>query len=103
MEQWGIELELGVLLVVQMVGSTVFAVFEIETARWRLVLRWAIVAAGTLGLYTWVGHWSLLFPLLMAAMGTTVHFLWCKKNGVHPLHATPRKRYYELRGWEQRE
>ncbi len=103
MEQWGIELELGVLLVMQIVGSTVFAVFEIEAARWRLILRWAVVAAGTLGLYAWVGHWSLLFPLVMAAMGVTVHFVWCKKNGIHPLHATPRKRYYELRGWEQRE
>ena len=96
----GILLELGVLYLLQTVGHSIFAVFELETAAWRLILKWVLLAALTLGLYAWVGHWSLLLPLGLAAAGLTFHFSWCRKNGIHPLHATPRRRYYELRGWK---
>ena len=103
MEQVGIEFELAVLLVVLIFGSSFFAVFEVETPGWGKALKWAIFSGVTLGLYGWVGHWSLAFLAVMAALGTTVHFTWCRKNGIHPLDATPRKKYYERRGWEWRE
>jgi len=96
----GIELELTVLLLLQLLGTQIFGRFEIETPAWRRVLKWGIVIGLTLGLYRWVGHWSLLFPLLAAAAGTIFHFTWCRKNGIHPLRATPKRKYYELRGWE---
>jgi len=35
----GIELELYILLVIFILGSSIFAVFEVETARWRKVLN----------------------------------------------------------------
>ena len=95
----GVELELYVLLAILIFGSSVFAVFEVETARWRKVLKGLIVAAGTVGLYYAVGHIALAFPLGLAAFGTVYHFLWCRKHGIDPLYATPRKKYYELRGW----
>jgi hypothetical protein len=68
----GIELELSVLLLIAVVGSGTFAVFEVETP-----------AAGL--------------------AGTTFHFIWCAKNGINPITAEPRRRYYELRGWVWRE
>ena len=95
----GIELELGFLLGVIALGTSLFAVFEVETAKWRKLLKWAIVIFGTLGLYSLVGHWALVFPGFAMVLGTTVHFIWCSKHGIHPIHATPRKKYYELRGW----
>ena len=95
----GIELELYVLLAILILGSSVFAVFEVETARWRKVLKWVIVCAVTIGLYYVVGHFALVFPVAAATLGTTFHYSWCRKNGIHPLHATPRRKYYELRGW----
>ena len=95
----GIELELYVLLAVLILGSSIFAVFEVETARWRKVLKWLIVSAGTIGLYYAVGHLALVFPLGLGVLGTMVHFSWCRKHGIHPIHATPRRKYYELRGW----
>ncbi len=96
----GIELELGLLLAVQTIGQSFFAVFEVETPGWRKTLKWLIVAGATLGLYAWVGHWALLFPLASAIAGCTFHFFWCRKNGIHPWRATPRRKYWELRGWE---
>lgn len=95
----GIELELYVLLAAAILGETLFAVFEIETARWRKLVKWLIVTGGTLALYYAVGHLALVFPLGLAALGTVAHFWWCRKHGIHPLRATPRRRYYELRGW----
>lgn len=92
-------LELGVLLGLSIFGSSIFAVFEVETPAWRKILKWAIVSALTLGLAQSIGHWALLLPGIAAAAGTTFHFMWCRRNGIDPLRATPRRRYYELRGW----
>jgi hypothetical protein len=96
----GIELELGVLLAISILGPAVFSVFEQETAAWRKVLKWGIVSGGTLVLYRAIGHGALVFPLGLSLAGLCFHFWWCRRNGIHPLRATPRRRYYELRGWE---
>ena len=95
----GIELELGILLVLQLVGTETFAVFEIETPAWRKILKWLAVAAITLGLYALVGHWAATVPVGLGLLGLAFHFVWCRKHGIDPLRATPRRRYYELRGW----
>jgi len=95
----GIELELAVLLAVAITGTSVFAVFEVETPAWRKVLKWGIVSGLTLALYLVAGHYALVLPLGLGALGTTFHFVWCRRNGIHPLRATPRRRYYEKRGW----
>lgn len=99
----GIELELAVLFAVQTLGTSYFGVFEVDTPGWRKALKWLLVAGLTLGLYAWIGHWALVPALALAAVGTTFHFIWCKKNGIHPWRATPRRKYWELRGWEWRE
>ncbi len=96
----GIELELVVLLAFAVLGPGIFARFEIETPAWRKILKWSVIIAVTLGLYAAVGHWALLVPIGMGAVGTTFHFVWCKKHGIDPIHATPKRKYYELRGWE---
>ncbi|NOT08375.1 MAG: hypothetical protein HOP28_09240 [Gemmatimonadales bacterium] len=99
MAQLGIELELIVLLALAVLGPAFFAVFEVETPGWRKALKWALVVGLTLGLYAAVGHWSLVLPAFTAAAGCTFHVMWCRRNGIDPVHATPRRRYYELRGW----
>lgn len=96
----GVELELLVLLVFLTVGTSVFTAFEVETPAWRKLLKWLIVVGGTVGLYYAVGHWALAFPLVTGAAGAIFHFTWCRKHGIDPIHATPRRRYYELRHWE---
>ena len=99
----GIELELGILLGLLLIGCEIFAPFEIETAAWRKILKWTILIGITLGLTRLIGHWALMAPLALGGLGLTFHFWWCRKNGIHPLRATPRRRYYQLRGWEWHE
>ena len=96
----GLELELSVLLVLLIVGSSQFAVFEVETPGWRKMLKWSILSGGTIGLYYVVGHLAVLFPVVGASAGAVFHFIWCAKHGIHPVYATPRRKYYDLRRWE---
>ena len=95
----GIELELYFLLTALTLGMVTFGRFEVERPAWRGILKWAILILGTVGLYEVVGHWSLLFPTALGVVGGTVHTVWCRKHGIHPLYASPRRKYYELRGW----
>ena len=99
----GIQVELTVLLVLQTLGTAIFARFEIETPVWKRLSKWAILIVGTLGLYFLIGHWSLLLPLTAAVLGSSFHFAYCQRQQIHPLYATPRRRYYELRGWKWQE
>lgn len=93
------EIELAVLLALIILGTGCFAVFEVETPWWRKVLKWSIVSGVTLLLARSIGHWALAVPVVLGLLGTIFHFWWCRKNGIHPLKARPRRRYYELRGW----
>jgi hypothetical protein len=99
----GIAVELIVLLILQTLGTSIFARFEVETPIAKKLLKWAIFIGGTICLYLLAGHWALIFPVVMIALGSTFHFIYCRRKGIHPLYATPRGKYYELRGWEWQE
>ena len=95
----GVEFELGVLLVFAIIAQSTFARFEIETPPVRKIVKWLTMVALTLALYRFVRHWALLLPLGMGAAGTVFHFIWCRRNGIDPIRATPARKYYALRGW----
>jgi len=95
-----VKLELIILLLIQLIASNSFAHFEIGTSAVRKIFKWLFMDAATIGLYYWIGHLSLLLPSVMLIVGTTYHFIWCKKNGIDPLKSTPKRKYYELRGWK---
>jgi hypothetical protein len=97
-----VKLELIVLLI-QSIASNSFAHFEIGTPALRKIFKWLFMDATTIGLYYWIGHWSLLLPAIILIAGITYHFIWCKKNGIDPLKATPKRKYYQLRGWKLEE
>lgn len=92
-------IELGVLLAIAIIGQATFAVFEVETPAWRKVLKWTLVSGLTLGLARLVGHWAVLLPIVGGIAGVVGHTVWCRRNGIDPLRGTPRRRYYQLRGW----
>ena len=95
----GFELELALLLGIAIAGSAVLAAFEVETRAWRKILKWSLVTGLTWLLYDAAGHVAAALPLGLGLLGLTFHFWWCARHGIHPIHALPRRRYYELRGW----
>jgi dolichyl-phosphate-mannose--protein O-mannosyl transferase len=100
---FGIELELAVLLIFHTVSLAAFGKFQIETPFLKRVIKWFVIYGITIGLYLWVRHWALFFLPLIIIPGLILHFKWCRKNGIHPMNATPRKKYYELRNWKWEE
>ncbi|MBP9851731.1 MAG: hypothetical protein KBC67_00535 [Candidatus Pacebacteria bacterium] len=99
----GIEIELGILIIIQLLASSFFGHFEVGTPAWRKIVKWLVLDSITVALYFGIGHYALIFPLAIAILGTTVHIRICKKNGIDPLKATPRDKYYKLRGWKLEE
>ncbi|MBN2566286.1 MAG: hypothetical protein JXB46_11305 [Candidatus Eisenbacteria bacterium] len=99
----GVELELWVLLVIVVFGTSIFGIFETETPRWRKLVKWPVFCGITVGLYYAIGHLALAFPIGLLAAAAAYHIFWCHRHGIHPLHATPRRKYYELRGWRWHE
>lgn len=101
--KYGIELELIILLVLQTILISAFSKFEIETPILKKILKWFIIDAITIVLYFSIGHWAILFPIIGITPGTIFHFYWCKKNGIHPFKAIPKRKFYDLRGWKWEE
>ena len=99
----GIELEWFTLFALCAAGNAWFGVFETDTPPWRRALKWGLVGLLTWGVYEAAGHWALLAALLPAGAGLAFHFAWCRRNGIDPLDATPRRKYWALRGWEWKE
>ena len=95
----GIEIELSVLLAMVVLGSGILGVFEVETRPWIRVAKWLVVCGITIGLYYLFGHGALAFPIAVSVVSVIHHMRWCRRHGIHALRATPRRRYYELRGW----
>lgn len=96
----GIELELAELLLLQLFAFAFFGRFEVETPATRRILKWMVIYGMTAGMFYWLGHWAAIVPVLATIPGSIYHVIWCRKNGIDPLKATPRKKYYQLRGWK---
>ncbi len=94
------EIVLSTLIIIQMLGSIIFAPFELETPIWRKLLKWLIFDSITVGLYFLIGHWALIFSVIILTLGVLFHLNFCRKNGIDFLKATPRRKYYELRKWQ---
>jgi hypothetical protein len=99
----GIELELSILLLIQLLGSSFFGRFEVETPALRKIIKWMIIDGITIGLYFLFHHWAVIFPIIALIPGILFHFNWCRKNGIDPIKATPKRKYYQLRGWKWEE
>lgn len=95
----GIELEWFSLLILHVLGTSIFEAFEVETPWWKLTTKWGIVIGLTYLVFHFFGHWAMVVVLLPALAGGVFHFRWCARHGIDPWRATPRKKYYELRGW----
>src|SRR5689334_6294901 len=96
--------ELLALFTLHTLGVAVLGKFESETPWWRLTLKWTVILLLIYWITSSFGHWIALTAIVvLLIIGVVFHFWWCKRNSIHPLKATSRKKDYELRGWEWKE
>jgi hypothetical protein len=95
------EIELLLILAVALPGFLVFGRFEGKTPKWRRLLKWGIYIGVAFLIGATAGRpWTFVWIAFLPSLGLTVHLLWCRKHGIHPLTAEPREKYYALRGWK---
>ena len=98
------ETELLALLFINVMGYGVFGKFESHSPWWRSVLKWSAMVGIVWTISSYFGHSAaLIFLLAMMVLAIFIHVRWCTKHGIHPIAATPRKKYFELRGWKWEE
>jgi hypothetical protein len=82
------------------VGNIYFGHFEQGTAKWRRVLKLALITGLTAAVASAGGHlWAAGFVAVLAAIGLSAHFIITRRHGIDPWTAEPRDKYYALRGW----
>jgi len=93
------EIELLLIMVVMLQGFLFFGHFEEKTPKRRRLLKWAIYIGVALLIGATAGRpWTFVWIAFLPLLGFTVHLLWCRKHGIHPLTAEPRDKFYALRG-----
>jgi hypothetical protein len=92
-------LTLYIAAALHLLGALVFGHFEEKTSLARKISKVVFMQGTAALLFLVVGYWNLVFIIGMLAIGLTFHMWWTRKNGIHPLTAEPRERYYQLRGW----
>lgn len=92
------------LFVFHSLGFAVFGKFQTEAPWWQLFFKWMAIVGVAYLLYVNFGEAVTFITFgVLFALSIVIHVAWCRKNHIHPMNATPRKRYYELRGWEWKE
>ncbi|MEU8001458.1 hypothetical protein AB0B66_09895 [Catellatospora sp. NPDC049111] len=80
------------------VCSPTFGHFESVRPLWTRVARWLAYLAVTGVLGASVGRpWTLVWVVGWPTAGLVFHFIWCLRNGIHPVTSEPRDRYEQLR------
>jgi hypothetical protein len=92
--------ELAVASTLLCVGMICFERFGQGVPKWRKLLKTFIFLGITAWLAASAGRpWALGWLAFAGLLGLTVHFIWCRRNGIDPWTAEPWARYAELRGW----
>lgn len=85
-------------------GIAVFGKFQMDAPWWQLFIKWMAILGVSYLLFINFGETvTYVVFVILISISFIIHFAWCRKNGIHPLKATPRKKYYQLRGWEWKE
>jgi hypothetical protein len=93
--------ELALASMLLCAGLIAFGRFEEGTPKWRRLLKIVIFLGLTAWIATGAGRpWALGWIAFAGTLGLSVHFIWCRRNGIDPWTAEPWGRYSELRGWK---
>lgn len=93
--------EIAIITTIFAVGNIIFGNFETHTPKLRRIGKVFLVTALAVGISVLAGRtWFYVFLGAMGLLFVVVHGWWLPKQGIHPITAEPKDRYYKLRGWK---
>lgn len=93
--------EIAVVAVFLLVSQVLFAHFEAETARWRILCKHALALILYPSIsYFFGGFWFWIAVAATFGMVAIIHAWWLPKHGINGWTGEPKDKYYELRGWK---
>lgn len=93
--------EIAIVATLLLVGQVLFARFERETPRWRILLKQAFGIAALVSVSYFFGRFWFYAALVAAAIpAVIIHAWWLPKHGINGWTGEPKAKYYELRGWK---
>jgi len=93
--------EISIVAVLLLIGQILFAHFEEQTPRWRILLKHALGILFFVGVSYFFGRFWFYTSLAAALVPVLIiHGWWLPKNGINGWTGEPKNKYYELRGWK---
>ncbi len=94
--------EIAIVAVLLLAGQILFAHFERETPRWRMLLKHALTIAILVSVSYFFGTFWFYASLVAATIpALIIHAWWLPKHGINGWTGEPKEKYYELRGWKK--
>ncbi|MEM0964707.1 MAG: hypothetical protein AAGJ81_00975 [Verrucomicrobiota bacterium] len=85
------------------VGNIFFGHFEEGTPKWRRLAKFLVFLGLSLLISATIGRiWFFVFLGAMLLFVFVIHLWWLPKHGINGWTGEPKEKYYELRGWEQK-
>jgi hypothetical protein len=89
--------DVAIVMSIFAIGNILFGHFEEHKAKWRRVLKVALVLAVTVTLAQTAGRfWAYLVLSIPFFVAVYVHLRWLPQHGVNGWTGEPKDRYYEL-------
>jgi Mn2+/Fe2+ NRAMP family transporter len=94
-------IDVAVMASAYAVGVILFGHFEERTPKWRRVLKFFMFTGVIVLISATAGRaWSIGFVAALLSLVAVVHAWWLPRQGIHPLTAEPKDKYYALRAWK---
>ena len=94
--------EVAIVSAIYAAGNMLFGHFEERTPKWRRLGKYALTLVIVLGLSVYGGRWasmSLLGFMIVPLLYVHGYYL-PKKKGINGWTGEPKRKYYEVRGWD---
>ena len=93
--------EIAIVAVLLLAAQVLFAHFERETPRWRILLKHSLGIAALVSVSYFFGRFWFYVSLVAATIpALVIHAWWLPKHGINGWTGEPKEKYYELRGWK---
>ena len=84
------------------VGNILFGHFEERKAKWKRVMKVAVVLGSVATISAIAGPaWGLAPVAVMLVAAAVVHLWWLPRHGINGWTGEPKDKYHELRGWKR--